>query len=375
MGLFGKSKDTEVGDEKFDADASRLEFKVKKYSEESGYYRSCIETLNENIKEFSFDIEEIGASKFKNHLDDLLKTFVSGEKIDKLEDVFKRYIKVVKGFIVRKKRYFEEKEAEFKHIVKLLTEGITVLNEGNNEFNKSIFEQSTKLLEINELDNIKQIKKVIKNEVMQMRSVIKEKADNDAKQLKLLSKEVTILKKDLEKAETASITDKLTGTHNRLAFDLHMNKLIDKYGVILTSFSIIMIDIDNFKSVNDTYGHLVGDKVIIATVNAAQSFLRKGDFMARFGGEEFVIVLTGASAKNAVAKGNDICGAIRKVNFVIDKKEPEKLLKFTASLGVSTLQDGDSVTGIIDKADKALYQAKRTGKDKVVHFSELKNVD
>ncbi len=367
MGLFAKSK---VKDDN-QSDSNETGVNLPDESEDRDYYIACMQSINDNIKEFSFDLKDIGAEKFKYHLDDLLYEFANEENEKEQDKIFIRYQKIIKAFIQRKKHYFDEKEDEFKNIVYLLTEGIIFFNKDNQEFNDSIFEHSSQLLDLESLDDIKKIKSVIKQEVGQIRNEVQVKSDNDAKRLKKLSQEVQVLRENLEKAETASMTDKLTGVYNRLAFDVHMKQRIDKFGVILSSFSIMMIDIDNFKSVNDTYGHLVGDKVIVETVNAAKANLRSDDFMARYGGEEFVIVLGRASLKNAMKMAEKVCRAIEKQPFVIDASKPDEILPFTVSIGVSSVRDGDSCLSIIDRADKALYQAKRTGKNKAVSEKEL----
>ncbi len=369
MGLFRKGdKEVENNNE---PESEEIEIRLKDYKGNEGYYLLCMLSLNKTIKEFSFQLEEINADSFQKHLDDLFKAFIAEKNELKQEQIFERYIKIIKSFIGRKKEYYKEKEEEFKSIVKLLTEGITVLNSRNQDFNKNLFEHSSKLMELDKLDNIKKIKKILKQEVDQIRSAVKEKEENDAKRLRKLSQEVMVLRDDLEKAETASITDKLTGANNRHAFDSHIKNRVEMYGLVWAGFSTMMIDIDNFKSVNDTYGHLTGDKVIAEAVKAAQSFLRKDDFMARYGGEEFVIILDGASLKNAITKAKMICEAIAKLSVVIDEAKPEKVLNFTVSIGVSAVRDGDTELTIIDRADKALYKAKQTGKNRVVHEKEL----
>lgn len=370
MGLFSKKKDAAVNNK---LDSKQTNIKQNDCAEKDGYYQTYMQTLNDNIKDFSFDLEDLNADNFKGHLDELLSTFILEQNEKKQDEVFKRYDKVIKAYIGRKKRYFNEKEDEFKNIVKLLTEGITYFNDGNQEFNNNINKHSSKLLEIDKLDNIKTIKKVLKDEVEQIKTTVKEKADKDAKRIKKLSQEVKVLREDLAKAETASFTDKLTGAFNRHAFDLHMKKRIDTFGLVLSTFAVMMIDIDNFKLVNDTYGHLEGDKVIAETVKSARSFLRQHDFIARYGGEEFVIVLDGSSLKNGIIKAEKIREAIEKLSLVLNRDKFEENFKFTISIGVSAMHDGDTGETILERADKALYQAKRSGKNKVVHELDLKN--
>ena len=136
-------------------------------------------------------------------------------------------------------------------------------------------------------------------------------------------------------------------------------------------FSLLMVDLDNFKTINDTYGHLTGDRVLVALVQKCKGMLRGDDTIARYGGEEFAIILPGASLRNSVKKGKQICQAIAGTRYAIDEGAPGDYLSVTVSVGVSTLHKGDTVAEVIDRADRALYHAKGTGKNRVVSERQL----
>jgi diguanylate cyclase len=204
-----------------------------------------------------------------------------------------------------------------------------------------------------------------------MQVVIREKQALDQKHIDTLAKEVTTLKGDLEKAQTASMTDGLTGVYNRMALDNHLKKLVDRSIVSDAPFALLMIDVDNFKKTNDTYGHQIGDGVLVALVDTCRELIRKEDFLARYGGEEFTLILPNASLKNALKKGNEICRAIELSRYSLGEKHKGEELSFTVSIGVSTIQKGDTVKTISERADKALYMAKHTGKNRVISEKEI----
>jgi diguanylate cyclase len=162
------------------------------------------------------------------------------------------------------------------------------------------------------------------------------------------------------------MTDGLTGVFNRSAFDTHLTKLIDRNMITPIPFSLLLLDIDNFKQINDTYGHLVGDRVIMAVAQHSKELIRKDDLLARYGGEEFALILHATSMRHGLKKGRAICKRIAETRYHMTAKDIQTSLSFTVSIGVSTFQPGDTMDSIVSRADKALYEAKRLGKNRAL---------
>ena len=165
-------------------------------------------------------------------------------------------------------------------------------------------------------------------------------------------------KKKVKYLELAS-TDSLTKVANRLHFDLVADQVIRETKRRKGVFSLVMLDIDDFKKVNDTYGHEAGDQVLISTASTIQRSLREQDFFARWGGEEFVILLPGTSAEQA-------CIAVEKARIAVEKSQimaAGKKISVTCSFGVTEFVNGTSKEHLFQKADMALYQAKASGKN------------
>lgn len=163
-----------------------------------------------------------------------------------------------------------------------------------------------------------------------------------------------------------SIRDDLTGLHNRrYFFDYFLNHLGENHKH-LSELSIISFDIDDFKQINDNYGHQVGDSTIIAVAKAAQDTLRKNDIISRFGGDEFVIALPRTSSIYAEEVANRILEKIAAHSLRLKNGED---IRVTVSIGVVHLSQADNVLVTIEKllelADNALYTSKRLGKNKV----------
>ncbi len=163
--------------------------------------------------------------------------------------------------------------------------------------------------------------------------------------------------------EILARVDGLTGVLTRAAFEDVMAREIDRARRYGSSLSIILFDLDNFKEINDTYGHLFGDKVLKRVAEAVKINLRAADVVARWGGEEFVILLpeTDGSEARAVAE---------KLRRSIEALGMGTKVRVTASFGVAELKDGDDSLRLILKADRALYAAKRNGKNRVENYKE-----
>jgi diguanylate cyclase (GGDEF)-like protein/PAS domain S-box-containing protein len=163
---------------------------------------------------------------------------------------------------------------------------------------------------------------------------------------------------DKKEVELMAITDRLTQIYNRIHLDIVLNKEIEeskKYGL---PFSIILLDIDKFKSVNDTYGHQVGDSVLKESAKVLSSSVEDSDTLGRWGGEEFLIIASGKEIDEAKALAENLRCSMESYEFsVVGRK--------TGSFGVSTYRAGDSEESLLQRADEALYRAKENGRNRV----------
>ncbi|HRP94701.1 MAG TPA: diguanylate cyclase [Rhodocyclaceae bacterium] len=157
--------------------------------------------------------------------------------------------------------------------------------------------------------------------------------------------------------------DALTGINNRR----HLMELADlewkravRYG---TPLSLLVLDVDHFKQINDTHGHSVGDQAICLVAQACLNAVREIDVVGRYGGEEFVIVLPGTHFAGALELAERLRRRVAGIRIKCGQPQP---ISLTASIGVASLQQGDTFEQLLMAADKALYQAKRQGRDKVV---------
>lgn len=169
----------------------------------------------------------------------------------------------------------------------------------------------------------------------------------------------------MHQMENAAYTDTLTGASNRRYFEKTVVDEISGCFDESKPYSMIMFDVDFFKKVNDTYGHQVGDEVLKILVSRIRHVLKKGTIITRYGGEEFIASMPGSSKDVAIEAAERARMAIEKATFKIK----ELSVPVTISAGVTTLRkDNASMDALVEEADKALYQAKQTGRNKVVFY-------
>lgn len=170
------------------------------------------------------------------------------------------------------------------------------------------------------------------------------------------------LEKELERM---SYTDMLSGLNNRRHFMAFLKKEFERYRRTGKSFSLLMIDIDHFKRINDTYGHPVGDRVIRIVGEILREETREMDFPARIGGEEFAVILPEIDAEDAFKVAERILEKARNRPVDIPGGEP---VRFTVSIGIAVATIGSDETSLINEADEALYRAKREGRNRTVLY-------
>lgn len=170
------------------------------------------------------------------------------------------------------------------------------------------------------------------------------------------------------KMEELATTDGLTGCHNHRYFQEWLEHELVRARRMPIQISLLLADIDNFKKVNDTYGHPVGDLVLQTISRVLRSSVRQNDLAARYGGEEFAVVLLNTDAKGAERFANRLKEKINQTNT----SYPGGKIQVTVSMGISTFpNDGEEKKILIELADQALYAAKQAGRNRVIHIGEL----
>jgi two-component system cell cycle response regulator len=172
------------------------------------------------------------------------------------------------------------------------------------------------------------------------------------------------LRRSLRSSLEQAVRDPLTGMHNRGYLDSHLGPLVSQNVARRRPVSLLIVDVDHFKKVNDTYGHDVGDEVLREVARRMTSGLRGIDLFCRFGGEEFVAAFSDTDSATAVSIAERLCGKICEEPIAITAERSS--IRVTISIGVATTERTDTAETLLKRADKALYRAKNEGRNRVV---------
>ena len=176
--------------------------------------------------------------------------------------------------------------------------------------------------------------------------------------LVLTNRTISFYQKDIE---TMASKDKLTGLYNRHALDMLFKQVLLDLKRHPTDLSLLLLDIDHFKQINDTYGHLAGDAILKHIAELISQRLREVDIVSRWGGEEFLIILKGCDIKTATNKAEELRLGIMNNPLSYEKNT----IECTASIGIAVYEEDDGSDDMINSADRAMYKAKEQGRNRV----------
>jgi diguanylate cyclase len=180
--------------------------------------------------------------------------------------------------------------------------------------------------------------------------------------LRELEDETSSLRNRVREQRSEALRDTLTGIFNRLAYDERIDQEFLRWKRFNEPVSVMVWDVDFFKSINDTYGHKAGDKVLVSIAKMLASQIRETDFIARYGGEEFVIVAPGSDAATSLKVADKLRQSIEQKGF----RHRDAPVPVTISCGIAEFKAGSTPDSVFEAADQALYQAKQEGRNRCV---------
>ena len=256
---------------------------------------------------------------------------------------------------------FEKDEKEFvAHIAESINREISELLTSLEVHQEKLAEKQKDVEKAKDKVSDEYTRRILVHIVNQL-DEIREQNDSLKFKLKESRKQIEELRKELKETEEKASIDFLTKVANRASFDRALSDMMKDFNEKSYPFALLMIDIDDFKKINDTYGHRAGDKVLRDLAKEIRSLLRARDVVARYGGEEFAVILPGSSFGQAIRIAERIRKSVEKMMIIHD----DKTIPVTVSIGVAAARKGIDETLLIEMADKALYLAKRSGKNQV----------
>jgi diguanylate cyclase len=228
-------------------------------------------------------------------------------------------------------------------------------------YDASLSGASQKLSVAENRDQVKSVVDQLVKSTHEMREINKALEER----LTLSKSEISNLQQSLEAIRAESLTDPLTGLGNRKYFDRMIETAVQSALANGEPLSLLMFDIDHFKSFNDSYGHLTGDQVLRLVAMSLKQTIKGQDITARYGGEEFGVVLPNTALRQALTVADHIRRAV--MSKELKKKSTGEILgRVTISVGVSMLKPGEDTDSLIERADACLYAAKRNGRNRVI---------
>jgi diguanylate cyclase len=212
------------------------------------------------------------------------------------------------------------------------------------------------------------VREVLESLVLATRDVSSTNKTLEAR-LKETRGEIESMRETLEAVRLESLTDPLTGISNRKHFEEMLIKAIDHAAAQRTPLALVIIDIDHFKHFNDTYGHLTGDQVLRLVGVTMRERVKMKATLARFGGEEFGVILPDTTLDSARATAEQIRESVMSRELV-KRSTGESLGKVTVSLGVAAFRKGDTSVSLLERADQCMFVAKRAGRNRTVTDAE-----
>jgi len=318
-----------------------------------------IRSLRQTAVPRNYEIWYVYATGFNAPLNKIInETLARNGKLTEadLEQIYETYLSHIKT-TDRIDKVGARVIGEIDEVMTLLTDALGT----SASYDASLNGASERLAAAKSREQVKAIVEMLAKSTREMRETNKALEDR----LTLSKNEISNLQQSLEAIRTESLTDPLTGLGNRKYFDRMIDMAVQNALANGEPLSLMMFDIDHFKSFNDSYGHLTGDQVLRLVGMSLKQTIKGQDITARYGGEEFAVVLPNTALRQALTVADHIRRAVMAKE--LKKKSTGEILgRVTISVGVSMLKPGDDTDALIERADACLYAAKRNGRNRVV---------
>jgi len=324
-----------------------IELQVDGYLLKPVQKRAMLELIEKISKNITLEKENIEQRAILQHIIDSENSLSVITDLKNISFASKSFLKL---FGLEK---ISELNHKFESLLDIVAQSNTLVNKENiiNSMKKgySLYQYIKSLDETNRVTTIRCFDDSLKSFYINISKI-------DDKNLLINLTDITKMEQKLEETQKKAYLDTLTKVYNRNKFQEVFEYQLSQYKRYENSFSIAILDIDHFKNFNDKFGHLIGDEVLVLLADIMKSNMRESDVFARWGGEEFVILLNNTTLENAVK-------IIENFKNDIENLEHKIAGKITASFGVTEVKADDTIESMLKRSDDALYIAKASGRN------------
>ncbi len=320
-----------------------------------------LELIAENLSD-----EDMGSSSFRSQLEGLRREILqsNGNTLSGLTAL--NTLDLCRGQFRHRQTEQFKRDEYFAEIIVFLRKALADLTGESRSFHEDLLGSTGRIQDLIELKDIQELKTRIAAEVNQLNRVVSERQKREQVQFVQLSEQISVLQHKLEIAKAEASLDGLTGIANRRNFDFTIQRWVIAHEKSEEPFTAAIFDLDNYKQINDSHGHQIGDRVLVSTALELGRSIRASDFLARYGGDEFVILSNGMRLSESEKRFSGILRQIEGMRFDCKNTESQPVTdSLTASCGIAEYALGESARDLIRRADEALYEAKRLGKNRV----------
>lgn len=321
-------------------------------------------TMLSVVARASVEDGELGSGKFREEVEGLGARLARGG--EEADAAFEEFARLYRGYFERVRVMSSERETQHAETLKTLRELAGELSGAIRELDTGVGASSERLERLAAIDNISELKGKLSEEASALRRFVVEKRRHDEEINASLNQCIEGLQAKLSNARSEAEYDALTRLRNRGAFDRALVDMATANTGGDAPFALALFALDDFKRINDTHGQPIGDRVITTAAELLNSGFRPTDFMARYGDEEFAVLLKGIPSQTACNRVEHLLERFAASRLQFERDGGIFNLRFTASCGLACARMGETGAQLLERTGAALHSAKRNGKNRMV---------